>query len=247
MEIRRALQVFAEGYSFTRSYTHPYLWETLGPNAFRLFDATRKNPRDLRSEEFALFDLPPAEALALCMERSQGAFRFGYLVREGEPDREIRDAFKSLGCRLKVTEPLFVHDLTHLAPSEGPFPVSRVTTPEQAAAVAKAAGSRQALPEHLALDPPPIRQYAAYDGETPVGWVNSVATTHGAWCASMYVQEPYRRRGIARSLMRKMLADDRDAGVPANVLLATHTGAKLYAAVGYRQLGTLYVYTPPRR
>jgi hypothetical protein len=43
-----------------------------------------------------------------------------------------------------------------------------------------------------------------------------------------------------------MLTDDKVAGARANVLLASHSGALLYPTVGYQQLGTLYLYTPPR-
>jgi predicted acetyltransferase len=62
----------------------------------------------------------------------------------------------------------------------------------------------------------------------------------------MFVQSAYRRQGIARALLSRMLADDRDAGAAANVLLASHTGSKLYQSVGYETLGTLYMFTPPK-
>ena len=66
----------------------------------------------------------------------------------------------------------------------------------------------------------------------------------------MYVAPEYRRRGIARVLLRSMLAsmlaDDRASGAQANVLLASHAGAKLYPVVGYRQIGTLFAFMPKR-
>lgn len=62
----------------------------------------------------------------------------------------------------------------------------------------------------------------------------------------MYVLLEYRRRGIAKALMTRMLKDDAAAGTIANILLASHAGAKLYPVVGYRQIGQLYAYTPPR-
>jgi predicted acetyltransferase len=63
----------------------------------------------------------------------------------------------------------------------------------------------------------------------------------------MYVSPPFRRRGIARSLLCQMLHDDRAGGAQTAVLLASHTGAKLYPVVGYEQIGTLLLFTPKKR
>ena len=81
------------------------------------------------------------------------------------------------------------------------------------------------------------------DGQI-VGWVRSIAVGEMTWCSNMYVVEKHRRRGIGRAMMCRMLRDDREHGATMAVLLASHTGAKLYAAVGYEQIGTLLVFTP---
>ena len=75
---------------------------------------------------------------------------------------------------------------------------------------------------------PPQRQYVAWNGNAPVGWVASIVVGEYAWCSNMYVAPTHRRRGIARALLQHMLAGDRAAGARANVLLANHAGAKLY-------------------
>ena len=63
----------------------------------------------------------------------------------------------------------------------------------------------------------------------------------------MYVVPSFRRRGIGRALLCRMLRDDRDGGAKMAVLLASHTGAKLYPVVGYEQIGTLLLFTPSKR
>jgi len=63
----------------------------------------------------------------------------------------------------------------------------------------------------------------------------------------MYVQAQFRRRGIARALMSEMLRDDRAGGAKLAVLTASHAGAKLYPIVGYKQIGTLMLYTPKKQ
>jgi hypothetical protein len=48
-------------------------------------------------------------------------------------------------------------------------------------------------------------------------------------------------------MLCRMLRDDRDNGAELAVLTASHTGALLYPLVGYRQIATLYLYTPMKR
>jgi hypothetical protein len=43
-----------------------------------------------------------------------------------------------------------------------------------------------------------------------------------------------------------MLQDDAAYGARQAVLLASHTGAKLYPVVGYEQIGTLLLYAPEK-
>ena len=47
--------------------------------------------------------------------------------------------------------------------------------------------------------------------------------------------------------MTQMLRDDRASGSKLAVLTASHAGAKLYPAVGYKQIGTLMLYTPKKQ
>ena len=63
----------------------------------------------------------------------------------------------------------------------------------------------------------------------------------------MYVNPRYRRRGIGRSMLAKMLRDDRAAGLRQSVLTASHTGAMLYPVVGYELIGELLLFTPKKR
>ena len=250
MTIEKALTVFVEGFTFTRSLTHSYLSARLTPNLWRLYDAPRKRPRDTyRGEEFIAFGISPEEANRLAKAAAQHKFTICYLVPEGEDDTALRAEFKALGYRLNSTEPLMVHELETLPHAlSSRFPVTRVETPEHADELAKAARRRMVLPEHLTMNPPPIRLYQALDEAVPqtIGWVGSAATSQGAWVTSLFVEKAYRRQGVGRALMAKMLTDDKATGAPVSVLLASHTGALLYPTLGYQPLGTLYLYTPPR-
>jgi GNAT superfamily N-acetyltransferase len=244
-EFERALPVFAHGFTFTRSFTHPYLVKTLTEQVCLLHDAPRARGPS-RTAEYIAHAIPVAELTELARENAPGHYRICYLLANDEPDAALRAAFKEQKHRLMGTEAFMIHRLQNLAPATAPYPVQRVTTEAEADRLAKAARSRQILPEHLTADPAPMRQYVALDEDRPVGWVGSVVVGDCTWCTNMFVKPEYRRQGIARALLHRMLADDRNAGAAANILLASHAGARLYPTVGYEPLGTLYLFTPPR-
>jgi len=243
VSFEEAIAAFALGFSFTRSRTHPYVAERLSEHAWHLRDAPRKSG-DMRKEEFIFHDLPPVEVLDLVRRRAGARYAICVLLRSGEPDEALRAGFKDLGQRLLVTEDLFVHPLQVIPEPPEALPVVRVTTPELAERLAKAARRRQIRAEDVTAARPAQRQYVVLEGEQPVGWVGSVVTGDTCWCTNMYVQPAHRRRGLARAMLAQMLRDDRDGGARANVLLASHAGSKLYPTVGYELRGKLYAFMP---
>jgi len=240
-----AVTVFTEGFTFTRSFTHPYQARRFG-SLWVMRDAPRKKVADYRREEWVATDEPPAKVHATLRARHRGRFALCVIVRAGHDDAKVRAAYKALGYRLFSTEAFMVHDLKKIPRATAQAVIGRVLTPELADAVTQAAGWRQILPEHLHAEAP-LRQYAAQRDGKVVGWVRSVVCTAGTWCADMRVQPPHRRQGIASALLAAMLRDDRKYGAKQAVLTASHAGAKLYAAMGYRLMGTLLFYNPPRQ
>jgi ribosomal protein S18 acetylase RimI-like enzyme len=139
-----------------------------------------------------------------------------------------------------------IHTLRRVPRSDAPARIDRVRTQHMADRLAKAAGTRQVLPEQLSAGSP-LRQYVALNDDQPVGWVRSIVVGDATWCSNMCVKPAFRRRGIARAMLCRMLRDDRASGARTAVLLASHAGAKLYPVVGYEQIGTLLLFTPPRK
>ena len=101
----------------------------------------------------------------------------------------------------------------------------------------------QILPEHL-TEYAPLRLYAAFAADKPVGRSRSIVVGDSTWVSNVYVYPAYRRRGIGKAMLVKMLQDDRADGAARSVLLASHTGAMLYPTVGYELIGKLLLYTP---
>lgn len=241
--IARAVTVFVHGFAFTRSLTHPYLPEPVGP-LWALRDAPR--PRgEYRNEEWIAHGVEPAEIDRIARAHTRGRFAICVICAVNESQEPTRAAFKALGYRLLRTEPFMIHRLAQIPHFDAPAVIERVTTVEMAAQLAKAARMRPMLPAHLASDSP-LRQYVArVDGQV-AGWVASIVVGDATWCSNMYVRPKVRRRGIARAMLCRMLQDDLAAGAQQAVLLASHTGAKLYPVVGYEQIGTLLLFTPKR-
>ena len=245
VSFQQAIEVFARGFSFTRSFTHPYLAEQVEEGVWALRDGERRRG-NYRSEEYVAHGVEPTLCDAIARRHTRGNFRICILRTMKESDEDLRREFKALNYRLVTTEAFMVQDLKRIPRAPAPVEIERVTTRQQADILAKTAGKRQILPEYLEMTSPPMRQYVALDESKPIGWVGSVMAAGCAWCTNMYVAPEYRRRGIARALMTRMLQDDRRAGAQANVLLASHTGARLYPVLGYRQIGKLLMFMPQR-
>jgi GNAT superfamily N-acetyltransferase len=262
-ELAHAIEVFARGFAFTRTFTHPYRAERVGP-LWVMRDGPRRKA-DYRNEEWIALGVAPQEVDRIAREHTRGRFAVCAIHGINEPEAPLREGFKALGYRLATTEPFMVHDLEQIPDFESPARIERVLTSEAADRLAKTAGRRQILPQHLKEDAPQRQYTAELDGQL-VGWVRSIqvrsaeggvrsaergvrtaeASFEATWCSNMYVEPAYRRRGIARAMLCRMLRDDRDHDAHQAVLLASHTGAKLYPVVGYRQIGTLLLFTPPK-
>jgi hypothetical protein len=243
-EMKRAIEVFARGFCFTRSSTHPYLAERVG-KLWVVRDAPRAGG-NYRREEWIACGSAPDKVDQVAREHTRGRFAVCAIYGVHESDEPLRRGFKALNYRLGRTEAVMVHDLKRIPRFDKPAEIGRVTTEGMAARLNKAAKSRQVLPEHLSENSQ-LRQYVALVGDRPVGWVRSIDVGHATWCSNMYVDPQFRRRGIARAMMSRMLRDDRTGGSQLAVLTASHTGAKLYPVVGYKQIGTLMLYTPKKR
>ena len=234
MELTQIVETFARGYCVAKRTGK--LWI--------LRDGPRKSG-DYRREEFISWGVDPVRLHEQVQQQARGHYCICALHTPEEDGDALRDGFKELGYRLGYTEALMEHPLRRIPKVHVPLPIRRVNSATLADRLTQVARARQMLPEHLAKNAS-LRCYVALDGERPVGWVSSIATGSATWCANMYVQPEFRRRGIARALMCRMLRDDRRSGSQAGVLTASHAGARLYPVIGYQQVGTLLVLTPKR-
>src|SRR5687767_9973098 len=171
ISIHRAIEVFAHGFGFVRSYTHPYAPHRVGP-LWVLRDDPRKNPRDYRREEWLAYKVDPEEGDRLARQHTRGRYAICAFHTVDESDQPLRAAFKALNYRPQTTEPMMVHRLAKIPRADSPAPIRRVTTRALADRLAKAAGRTQIPAHHLKHDST-MRQYVALVDDQPVGWVRS--------------------------------------------------------------------------
>jgi GNAT superfamily N-acetyltransferase len=215
-----------------------------------LHDAPRKNQKLQRRWEIVARDTTKAAEVMRCICAARPA-RFALcVVHAGDGRRpDIEAAYKALGMRYIIHEPIFVRKILPVSRSSAPAGVSvaRVKDLATARRIARAARRGQIREQDLADNSADHRLYAALVGESPVGWVSSIRThPNAAWVANLYVQAEHRRRGIGAALMCGMLRDDAARGIRHSVLTASQAGAALYRTLKYHQAGTLQVFVPRR-
>ena len=239
----RAIEVFARGFADTRCYTHPCLAKRVG-RLWQVADGPREKG-GYRREEWIGCGVAPERYRDAAKKHSITKHVVSAICPTEESDETLREGFKALNYRLNGTEGLMAHVLKRIPRVEQPAAIVRVLSTDLSDRLDKAAGRRQILPEYLEEDAR-IRQYVALMDDVPVGWVRSHDVGRATWCSDMYVKKEFRRRGIARAMMCQMLRDDRKYGSELAVLTASHAGALLYPLVGYREIGTLLIYTPKK-
>jgi len=82
-----------------------------------------------------------------------------------------------------------------------------------------------------------IRWHGAYEGETPVGCVGTIAVGDDCCVTGVATPPEHRGRGIASWLMARVLAGAREEGMATASLQASSVGASLYERTGFRDLG----------
>jgi GNAT superfamily N-acetyltransferase len=243
-QIEAAIETFVRGFCAGKSRTHPYLAEFV-EGVWTMRDGPRRNPRDYRKEEWIAYGVPPAKVDAIARRHTRGRFFVCAVIESGESDEPLRAEYKRLGYRLLEREGLFWHSLRRIPGADSPATIERVRTQARADQLGKATRSRPIPAEQLA-DVAKFRQYVALENDVTIGWVRSTAVGDSTWVSDRYVLPTHRRRGIGMAMLAKMLRDDRRYGAQQSVLLSSKAGALLYPVVGYKQIGTLFIFAPKK-
>ncbi|MBX3119571.1 MAG: GNAT family N-acetyltransferase [Fimbriimonadaceae bacterium] len=249
-ELDTAVEVFAHGFSFVRSYTKPYPAQKVGDIWVLIDAATSRSGQPVkypRKTEVLAHSLPPEEIIRQVQAAGLGWHFLCYIGSVGAREDEIRDAFRGFGYRKLATEWMFVHSLDDIPVVESVPPIRRVTEMSELLSIKRAMRRWPMRLEDLPIDDAPQRLYAAIEGSSAYGWVSSVPVGKQSWVSNLFVTPEQRGKGLGRALMSHLLLEDRRYGIEQSVLMASAAGARLYPHLGYREIGTLQVFCPAKR
>lgn len=149
------------------------------------------------------------------------------------------------GYRLSHSETLMACDLAACSVPATDEAVVLVQSAGKAAAINAddPQGIAWIVPDNLA--DPRMAHYAILSEGLPVarGRTIRLDAAH-SYVSRVYTAETHRGQGLARALMVRILADDRDQGIRWSVLTASGMGERLYRWLGYQALGTILIFEP---
>jgi GNAT superfamily N-acetyltransferase len=193
-------------------------------------------------DEFFAIGQEPEEVVALLKQGDPQAEHY-LTVLADRP--ELPQRYGQLGYKLSETEPLMLHTLQELPPLEQTYQVTLAHTLEEAAWLNTndMAQLNWVIAENLA-DPTMFHYYVKLDG-LPVARGRAIHLAHGtAYVARVHTAEAYRRRGLSRALMTRLLHDAAANGMGYCLLSASPMGVPLYEQLGFATLGTIFVFEP---
>jgi GNAT superfamily N-acetyltransferase len=244
LTIDHAIDVFIEGFAYTRSLHHPV--EVVPAGSARVVQDLPGRRGGPRTSELIVPPGVPAEKTlaAIRAHPFAGSFFASVFAASGDDPRGVVAAMKSGGYRLLRSEALMAIATPAEATPDGAFSVRRVQSESDEGRVRKLCG-RALRPGEACEAAPRCRLYFIEQGGEPVAWGRSVSTDpHGAYVGGLSTLPAYRRRGMATAILHAIVADDRRFGAPYSVLLASKTGELVYRKFGYTTLGMLYIFAP---
>jgi GNAT superfamily N-acetyltransferase len=242
VSVEHCLEVFAKGVAFTRSHSRDYTASKIH-GIWWLRDSPGFGGRARNQEWIAHAQADPKNVDQFAREAAE-RFLINALATNKEQELDLLSKYRKLGYRLWQRQQLMTRDVRGVPQVEAAAKIRPVDTEEMAARLAKATSERIRWVQLKGGGS--IRCHIATVENELVGWVRSVSIDNSSWCASLFVKPEFRRRGIARALVRQMLVADERAGASASVLVATQAGAKVYGTMGYHSIATVMVLTPIR-
>jgi GNAT superfamily N-acetyltransferase len=241
MNDRLAWKLFIDGFS-TSSASMTLERRRVGP--IDVLHFRRRAPADA-FDEFLVRDCDPADALAIVAATEPVQEHYITVLA----DQHYRRAeYEQAGYELTHSEALMVRDMRLPLPLDSGVEVIVARTASDMEWLNANDPEKRAwiTPQHLAH--PRLLLYAALVEGLPAarGRNLQLDAAHG-YVSRIYTGEAFRRRGMARALMLRLLRDEAARGAQWSILTASAMGAGLYAGLGYETLATIHIFEPARR
>jgi GNAT superfamily N-acetyltransferase len=194
------------------------------------------------TDDFFIQGIAPDAALAAVQAYDPLPHHY-LLVVDDQPDTLA--AYTAAGYRPAFSEYLMARSLDDLPPLDPSVPVQRVRDDAEAAHVNAADAEAEPWVRPGNREAPNIRHY--YTMQDGVVAARARSWQLGRACSyvtHVFTHPAYRRRGLARAVMLRLLHDDAAQGIATSLLVASEEGDLLYRSMGYARLATLLVLEP---
>ena len=188
------------------------------------------------ADMFFVSNLEPAKAL----KRIRGLDPAdNHLILTLATRRGLVIEYMSAGCSY-LAPPSFLMAL-HLddMPSEpSNHEITLLSTASQVNIVDSVEGAEPVAP--VDLEDPALSHYVGYIDARPASIARLSRLESGiSWVSHVYTTVPYRSRGLATSLMSRLMHDSRESGEKLMYLLATEEAHSLYQKLGFLDLAAV--------
>jgi GNAT superfamily N-acetyltransferase len=241
MNRETAWTLFIEGFTTTAYARRVATRFRAGPLEAVRFAGDEDRP-EAAFEEFFARACAPADALAAVVAAHTLAEHY-ITALDDQPD--LIAAYERGGYRRSHTEALMACDLCASGAVSASHSVLTVRTGAEAnwLNTNDPQNIRWIVPDNLA-DPRMSHYVLVIDGVVAARGRNLRLDEAHSYVSRVYTADAYRRRGLALTLMRQILADDMARGARWSVLTASAMGESLYTKLGYRSLGTIHIFEP---
>ena len=194
------------------------------------------------TDDFFIQAIAPEVALAAVREHNPLPQHY-LLVIDDQPDTLA--AYSAAGYRLAFSEYLMARPLTNLLPANPEVAVELVRDADEAARMNAADVEHEPWVRPGNFEAPNLRHYyVLQDGVIAARARSWQPHAEYSYVTHVFTNPAYRRRGLARAVMLRLLHDDLAHGVTESLLVASEEGDLLYRSLGYTRLATLLVLEP---
>lgn len=194
------------------------------------------------TDDFFIHDRPPNEVLTAVRAYQPTPVHY-LLVIDDQPN--LLAEYTAQGYQLAYTEYLMARSLANLPPLDIRYDVLEVRTETEMDTVNVEDSEIEPWVRVENLASPAIHHYCIKQdqlvGARARSWQYS---PHSSYVTHVFTHPNYRRRGLARAIMIKLLWDGAARGETESVLVASESGDLLYRDLGYERLAKLLVFQP---
>jgi GNAT superfamily N-acetyltransferase len=188
-------------------------------------------------DDFFICAVPPAEALTAIQDYRPRPDHT-LIVVDDQP--ATLASYTAHGYRLLLTEYLMTRMLHDLPPMAAQYPVETITDQEKAVWANAHDPEGQPWIHDLHLTDPSLWHYVTIADNRVVARARAIRYDASCTYVTHVTTDPaYRRRGLARAVMLRLLHDCAARGETQNVLVASEEGDLLYRSLGYLRLATI--------